>query len=119
MVMLGLLTKQPRTAGPPCGSEMTSMKPIDQDSSPDDESDAKAEATPSWEAFGRTHELPLLVTVPRVLAELNIGKVTLYKYLHKPLPLGLPTVRLGACVRVHRDDLEAFVTAHRLPARGA
>ena len=66
--------------------------------------------------YGATpvNDLPLLLSVADVCRALGgIGRTHLYDFLGKPLPMGLPVIRIGRLVRVHRDDLIAFIEARR------
>jgi excisionase family DNA binding protein len=55
----------------------------------------------------------ILLTTQEAADALGIGRVKLYSYLGK----GLPVVRIGRSVRVHVDDVRKFAEAMREEAR--
>jgi len=53
-------------------------------------------------------ESPLL-TIPEVARRLKVGRSSVYTCLRS----GLKSIRIGKCVRVASDDLDAFIAARR------
>lgn len=53
-------------------------------------------------------------TIPEACRELRVSRSTLYAFLGKELPIS----RFGRCVRILRDDLEAFKQARRQALSG-
>lgn len=53
-------------------------------------------------------------TIPEACRELRVGRSTLYTFLGTELP----ATRFGRCVRIHRDDLEAFERRRRQMTTG-
>jgi excisionase family DNA binding protein len=57
-----------------------------------------------------------MLTVRQVAARLNVCRATVYEFCERG---SLPYVRVGNCVRVLPEDLEAFIAARKQQRRSS
>ena len=59
--------------------------------------------------------LPLLLEVSEVARQLGIGRTMAYQLVARQ---EIPTVRIGRCIRVPRDELRAWISTRTLVPPG-